>query len=213
MAGDGASGYAMGVGSAARFNEPYGLVLDANGNLIMSENQNALIRKVTMGGVVTLFSGNFFPFNKGDGSLFAAGYSAPRGLAIAPSGTIFVADYYRIRTISSTTVATLAGVTYEGGYVDGVGTAARLNGAYGVAVDSAGQYLYVADTFNYRIRRVNIATRNVDWYAGSGVQGIADGPANVAEFHSPRAIAWSNGGLLVADTSSSSLRRIVPPAS
>lgn len=208
MAGDAASGFADGVGSAARFLQPYGLVLDANGNLFVSDSY--IIRKVTMGGVVTHYSGNTLIVFQSDGSLLLAGYTAPRGLAIAPSGTIFVADYYRIRTISSTTVATLAGAQGGAGYVDGVGAAARFNGAYGVAVDSAGQYLYVADTFNYRIRRVNIATRNVDWYAGNGIATSTDGPANVAGFSFLSAITWSNGTLLLLDYNT--LRRIVPPA-
>src|SRR4051794_15944523 len=92
FAGIGRYGYADGTGSAARFYEPGGVAVDANGNLYVADTNNCTIRMVTPGGVVTTLAGSPRMGDFADGTGSAARFNAPFGVAVDGNGNIYVAD-------------------------------------------------------------------------------------------------------------------------
>ncbi|SKA75986.1 Sugar lactone lactonase YvrE [Prosthecobacter debontii] len=148
------SGYADGTGVAAQFNNPKGLVADADGNVYIADTANHRIRKMTPEGVVSTVAGTG-DAGFGNGPALAAQFNEPMGLALGSDGTIYVADSknHRIRAISSGGTVTTYSGTGEASFTDGVRDAARFYHPVGLAMDAAG-ILYVADRDNHRIRKV-----------------------------------------------------------
>ena len=166
----GRRGFADGQGSAARFWGPSGIAVDAAGNLYVVDNNNYSIRKITPKGKVSTLAGDEpdsedeeqgsvneeygldaeHGFEDGQGS--AAQFGGPCSIVIDAAGNLYVTDSHRIRKVTPDgTVSTLAGG--EEGFADGEGSAAQFNQPFGIAIDAAGN-LYVADTFNHRIRKI-----------------------------------------------------------
>ena len=150
----GTEGFADGVGAAARFDTPSGLVVDAKGILYVADTANHAIRRVDPTGRVTTVAGNGVPGWQ-DGPGASARFNGPIGIALDARGRLLVSDTYndRVRVISPTgDVATLAG---EGvpGLADGPALAARFDTPTGLAVAPDGSIL-VADTGNELIRRI-----------------------------------------------------------
>ncbi|MES2924052.1 MAG: choice-of-anchor Q domain-containing protein [Verrucomicrobiota bacterium] len=202
------SGFAEGVGTAAKFNQPSGIATDAAGNIYVADKQNHRIRKVAADGTASTFAGTG-EAGLADGPGDIAQFDQPVGLAMSASGTLFVADSnnHCIRAIDSTGEV----VTYSGlgamGFTDGIATAARFNSPAGLAIDSQG-VLYVADSNNHRIRKV-ATDGSVSTLAGTGVAGTANGA--VAQFNSPVGIARDSSGFLyVTETNSQAIRKIAP---
>ncbi|OFV93837.1 MAG: hypothetical protein A3G76_10810 [Acidobacteria bacterium RIFCSPLOWO2_12_FULL_65_11] len=191
----GVLGNVDGTGSAARFNYPRAIAVDAAGTLYVADSQNRSIRKITPVGVVTTLAG---------------GFSDPRSVAVDPAGTVYVADANMIRKVTAGgAVTTLAGSTSSGS-ADGTGTAARFSVPYGVAVDAAGT-VYVADTFNNTIRKIT-PSGVVTTFVGSPIYGgSADGVGGSARFGSPTSVAVDAAGTLyVTDSANGTIRRITP---
>ncbi|MDR2208256.1 MAG: hypothetical protein LBE22_04700 [Azoarcus sp.] len=199
------SGFADGIGGDAKFYCPEGIVSDAAGHLYVTDNENHRIRKITPAGEVSTLAGGEEGFADGTGS--DARFNRPLGITIDAAGNLYVADTdnRRIRKITPAgEVSTLAGS--EEGFADGVGGDARFSGPYGVAIDAAG-YLYVADTFNHRIRKITPAGE-VSTLAG-GEEGFADGVGSDARFYGPASIAIdAAGNLYVADSGNNRIRKI-----
>ena len=209
----GAAGTADGVASAARFNQPAGLALSAQGVLFVADTANATIRRIGADGTVTTFAGS--PSNRGnvDGTASAALFSLPSGLALDANGSLYVADATNntVRKIAANgLVTTLAGTAGAAGSTDGAGTTARFNLPTGIAVDAGGA-VYVADTTNNTIRKITPAGLVTTLAGLSGVSGFADGTGDAALFNHPGGLAAdSAGNLYLADTGNSIIRKITP---
>ena len=207
------AGSADGTGAAARFNQPGGIVVAGDGTITLADTANGTIRRITPGGVVTTLAGS--PTNRGnhDGAGSSATFSSPRGLALSPAGTVFVADAmnHTIRRIASNAVVdTFAGTAGVAGAVDGTGTTARFNFPTGVALDPTGN-LYVADTTNNTIRRITPGGVVTTLAGLEGVSGSDDGSGPDAFFNHPGGLAVDAAGYIyVADTGNSAIRRITP---
>ena len=214
LAGSGRSGHADGVGGAAQFRNPWGITIDAAGNLYVADAGNHRIRKVTPKGEVSTLAGGGRDYDSPDyvdGVGSAARFLLPSGIAIDRVGNLYVADTgnNRIRKVTPKgEVSTLAGSDHQG-YADGIGNAAQFNSPLGIAIDAAGN-LYVADTENQRIRKVT-PKGEVSTLAGGDSNGYVDGPGNVARFAYPSGIAIDRAGnLYVADSYKGQIRKVTP---
>ena len=150
------AGYADGTGTAAQFLEPSGVAVDGAGNVYVTDNGNACIRKITPAGVVTTLAGSP-PRGYANGTGAAAKFFWPNDAAVDGAGNVYVADTrnHRIRTISPEGVVTTLAGSGKAGFADGRGAAAQFNEPLRVALDRAGN-LYVADHNNNRIRKITI---------------------------------------------------------
>ncbi|MBI4661195.1 MAG: tandem-95 repeat protein [Verrucomicrobia bacterium] len=151
-------------------------------------------------------------FGSADGIGSAARFGSVSGLAVDNAGNVIVADgdNHTIRKITpSGVVSTLAGSPGAPGSTDGTAASARFRFPRGVAVDSTGN-IYVADTENHKIRKINVAL-DVGTLAGSGVQGTIDGIGSAARFSRPEGIAVdAAGNVYVADTGVYAIRKVAP---
>jgi len=192
---------------------PSGVSVDPAGNLYIADSGNARIRKVTPGGIITTVAGTTAGYAGDAGPASAAELSFPTLAAIGPGGDLFIADAAnnRIRRISPTGgISTFAGNGQPGyaGDNDLAGNA-ELNSPRDIAIDSAGN-VYVADSNNYRIRRITPQGR-ITTVAGLGVYGFFgdQGPALQATFSLPRGVALdAAGNIYVADTANNRIRKI-----
>ncbi len=205
----GAAGSTDGTGAAARFNTPYGLAVDASGNVYVADKVNDTIRKITPAGVVTTPAGTAGQVGSTNGGLF----NAPVGVAVDASGNLYVADSRNdtIRKITAAgVVTTLAGSAGSAGSTDGTGAAARFNTPLGVAVDASGN-VYVADSANDTIRKITAAGVVTTLAGTAGQAGSADGTGAAARFKTPYGVAVdSSGNVYVADTGNDTIRKITP---
>lgn len=225
----GASGYADGPGSEAQFSRYFssvglGLDIDRDGSLVVADRYNQAIRRIAPDGTVTTIAGAN-GLGVRDGPADTAQFAGPRDVAIAPDGSIYVADTdgHRIRRIAPdgfvTTVA--GGGSFLGQrdaegervtFADGPASEARFTSPIGIVIDDFGD-LYVIEHLR-RVRRIS-PSGWVSTFAGSATAGQRDGPASRAQFFQLLAIAIDrHGALYVLDTVqgpySVSLRKIGP---
>jgi sugar lactone lactonase YvrE len=208
----GVAGSADGSGAAARFNNPYGLVVDNSGNIYVSDLGNHTIRKISPSGLVSTLAGAVGSTNSVNGAGSNAHFKSPRGLAIGPDNNLYVADAdHTIRQITPAgAVTTFAGSSGTPGSDDKKGTSATFRFPVGVAVDAAGN-LYVADTGNHTIRKITPGG-NVSTLAGLALNpGTSDGTNDTARFKSPNGLVVDgNGTVFVADTFNQTIRKVTP---
>ena len=202
-----------GSGSNARFDGPEGVVVAPDGNLYVAERNSASIRKVSPQGVAVTLAGSTGAIGSQDGAGTAARFNAPTRIEVDAGGNLFLTDTGNstIRQISAAgAVTTLAGGAGQCGSLDGNALAARFCSPQGITLDRQGN-LYVADTLNHTIRRIDRAN-NVTTIAGvAGACGSNDGRGNAARFCEPQDIEVDEDGwLYVADTANSTIREISP---
>jgi uncharacterized repeat protein (TIGR01451 family) len=204
-----------GPATAATLNGPFGLAVDAAGNVYIADNGNSVVRRVdATTGIITTYAGtkgvygDCFAGPCGDGGLATdALLSAPFGLALDPSGNLYIADTLnsRIRRVDAITgvIDTVAGTAFGYDGDGGPAVAAQLAYPQAIAVDAAGN-LYIADSSALRVRKVDASTGIISTIAGSiantaangGVGGGDGGPAVDAAFNAIASVAVDAGGNL-----------------
>ena len=205
VAGDGSPLFREGADPIkAGFSDPFGIAVAPDGAVYISDaGESDRIRKVNREGTLVTVAGGI----DGSGNVF----NTPSGLAIDAENNVYVADTgnNRIRKITPEgVVSTIAG-SGTAGFADGPAPSAQFDGPVGVAVDETGN-VYVADTYNDRIRRISVDGQVIT-VAGKGGPGYADGDAANALFDTPCGVAVNRDGtLIVADTGNDKLRRISP---
>ena len=205
-----------GAATAAQLAYPRKVALDGAGNLYIADSGNDRIRKVSATGVITTVAGTGMAGFSGDGgAATAAQLYSPYGVALDGAGNLYFADNRneRIRKVDSAgVITTVAGTGIYGFSGDGgAATAAQLNSPYGVALDGSGN-LYIADTSNQRIRKVDSAGV-ITTVAGSGIFGFGgDGGAAVAaQLKLPFGVAVDGAGnLYIADNRNDRIRKAGP---
>jgi len=204
---DNMQGFAQNPESREGFRSPRGLAMDADGTLHVADSGNHRIRKISPEGRVLTLAGNGMP-GSADGKAEEAQFNVPRGVAMDVAGNLYVADgaNSRIRKVSPEgRVSTLS----DGqGFVENPGNVMHFRLPRSIAIDKMG-ILYVVDTDSHHIQQI-LPSGKANIFVGNGTQGFADGPKEVAQFHSPRElIIDAEGNLLLADYGNNRIRKIV----
>lgn len=144
-----------GQGLSAKFNHPNGLALDATGNLIVADEFNNKIRRITPSGYVSTLAGNGSAGSV-NGPASTASFKTPWAVCVAPNGDIFVgdADNFTIRKISSGIVSTYAGQTGVPGMINGPALQSTFNGVSGLCINKSNDQLYLCDEVSHLVRRI-----------------------------------------------------------
>lgn len=232
VAGTGAPGFSGDGGPAANatLNSPSGVAIDSKGNLLITDAFNNRIRRVDAAtGIITTVVGNGSTTAADGVAATSSGlnlttqpedWPPPGNVLVDPNDNLFIADTYnsRIRRVDAKTgvITTVAGTGQQGVAGDGgPATQAMLNFPTGVAEDKDGN-LFISDTFNQRIRRVDAGTGVITTVAGTGQAGSDSGgyngdgiPATSARLNRPLAVALDKSGdLFIADSQNYRVRRV-----
>jgi RHS repeat-associated protein len=195
---------------------PVGLTFDAAGNYYIADGYNARVRKVSIAtGIITTVAGNGDVASNGDGGLATNAALGPEDVVLDSAGNLYISDgtSSTIRKVYASTgiITTIAGNGTAGYSGDGgPATSAELNQPWGLAFDSAGN-LYIADSYNNRVREVIASTGMITTVAGTGAVGspLGDGgPATAANLNHPLAVAFANGNLYIADSYDDRVREV-----
>ena len=218
VAGNGTAGYSGdgGAATAARLNNPHGVDVDAAGNLYIADSANHRIRRVSPSGVITTVAGTGSTTYNGDGIPAAqASLAYPKGVTVAPDGSIYVGDanHHRVRRfVPGGTISTAAGNGTAGYSGDGgPAAAAQLRFPRNVAFGADGS-LFIADDSNFAVRRVSLVSV-ITTFAGTGTGGYSGdgGPATSARLGEVRDVAVdSAGNVYIADEQNHRIRRVSP---
>ncbi len=150
-----------GFGREAQFWRPYGLTLDTDGNILVADEWNHKIRRVTPAGQVTTVAGNG-EVGIVNGAAAIAAFNYPWDMTVDAENNIYVADGYNyvIRKIATNgEVTSYAGTPLTSGGVDGVGDQATFSGATSIAWDRLTSSLYVGDAYNHLVRMITTESK------------------------------------------------------
>jgi len=200
-----------GIGLLATFYNPYGIAIDNNGNILVTDWDRQKIRKIDKNRNVTTLAGtgNPYPlFNDGQGN--QATFTQPTGIVVDSIGNIYIADVNVIRKIDNKGfVTTFAGQKTFIGNNDGPRSTALFSHTWGLAIDKMGNLL-VTDIGNHNIRKIDLLG-NVSTIAGNGLEGNLDGSGLNSSFGLPYGIAIDNlGNIYVSDYEFNTIRKISP---
>lgn len=193
-------GMVDGPAAQSRFNQPAGLTMTPQGELLVADLGNGVIRRIdllTPGNPVTTLPSNLWLYR-------------PSAVAVAADGTVYVVEtgMSRVVALRNGTVSVVAG-SAPGGFAEGHGEDARMLPYLGLAVLPDGS-LAVSDPGNYRVRRIS-PSGEVTTLAGTGHFGSRDGSGDDADLVLPAGLAMGpDGKLYVADSGNALLRAILP---
>jgi trimeric autotransporter adhesin len=196
IAGTGGAGYAGddGAATSALLDSPQALAVRSDGSIFIADTLNGRIRRVDPRGIITTVAGTGEAGFSGDGGKAVdARLNSPAGVAVGFGGAVLIADSgnNRIREISSAGVLTTVAGTGDPGYLGdgGPATSAELDSPQGIVVDAEDE-LFIADTLNDRIRKVDV-DGVITTVAGNGVRGFSGDGKQATE----AAIALATGPL------------------
>jgi len=183
-AGTGTSGFTNSSSpTSATFSNPYGVAIDASGNVYVADEGNGAVRKIAANGTV---------------STLASGFTTVLAVATDAAGNVYAAD------AGSQEIYQITPTGVYGAY----GTGGSFNHPAGLAVDRQGNVI-VGDQLNAMVRKIIPLSQLVSTLAGSGSQGSSNGPAGSASFYYPiGVVADNNGNVFVADYGNNMIREI-----
>jgi hypothetical protein len=205
----GSTGTADGPATTARFSMPYGMAIDAAGNVYTSDRDTHTIRKITPAGVVSTLAGLANAEGSADGTGSAARFSFPEGLDVDAAGNVYVADFGNqlLRKITPAgVVTTVRGILGQpGGPLNG----SKLFSPSAVAVDAAGNF-YLANTGDQTIVMYPASGPGVLLAGYPGRRGSKDGADTAALFNGPSDLKLDGlGNLYIADQFNHTIRKLV----
>jgi sugar lactone lactonase YvrE len=191
--GGGSNGFTNDTGRAARFYNPNGIAIDKTGNILVADQNNHVIRKITPAGTVSTFAGDGTA-GMVNGAAGTAQFNAPWGITIDTAGNIYVGDAGNnlIRKISTTGIVSTYAGTGDAGFADGAALSAMFDYPSNIASDKEGN-IYVGDYDNHSIRKIS-TSGIVTTIAGKGIPGAADGHVSVASLYGPSGIVVTESG-------------------
>ncbi len=219
FAGNGQSGFSGDGGQALQASlsiNLLGIGIDPADNIYLIDNTNMRIRKIDIGtGVISTVAGNGFEGYNGDNQLATSAWiDDPGQVAFDSAGNMYFADaeINRVRKVDVTTkfVTTIAGGTLGYSGDGGLATAAALHVPDGVAIDSADN-VYIADTLNHVIRKIDASTGIITTIAGDGTSGFGGdgGPATSAQLDYPEALTIDAlGNIYISDVGNDRIRMV-----
>lgn len=225
VAGTGTPGHSGdgGLATAAKLNQPTCVVMDSAGNLYIGDVVTYTVRKVSaVTGVITPYAGTGTPGYSGDGGpATSASMYGPSACTLDSSGNLYLADVgnniIRKITASTGTITTIAGNgsgagSGKGGFSGdgGPATKAELDKPSGVAVDKDGN-LFIADSWNQRVREVDAVTGIITTIAGNGTYGYSGsgGPATSAMMGNPEQLVLDgSGNLYIAEEGANVITKV-----
>jgi sugar lactone lactonase YvrE/alpha-tubulin suppressor-like RCC1 family protein len=213
----GVAGSTNATGEGAKFNLPYGIVIDSANNLYVADCNNHMIRKITPAGVVTRLAGSSTGIS-GDltGTLNNTVFKNPKGIAITSSGRLYVVDSgnHKIKELDIPNGSSSLIAGSRSGFANGGQGSSMFNEPEGIAADALGN-LYVSDRINKLIRKIVISTNLVSTFAGAvNSNGTKDGTGANATFDFPYGMATdSSNNVYVLDSKNDQhtyVRKITP---
>jgi sugar lactone lactonase YvrE len=214
FAGTGVGGYNGdgAISSEQQLYYPAGLVFDGSGNLLIADGNNQRVRKVSPTMVISTFAGGGGGSDGGPAD--QASFSTPSGIAFDAAGNCYISDVnaHTVRMVNNSgIISTVAGQNGIFGYSgDGAAaTLAKLALPQGIATDAAGN-LYIADTDNHVIRKVN-TSGIISTFAGTGVSGSTGdgGNATAAKLYRPTGVVVDgSGNVFIADSYNNKIRKV-----
>jgi PKD repeat protein len=210
----GTGGYVNGKGTAARFDSPMDVAVDASGNVYVADAFNDCIRKIDASGNVTLLAGTPGSYGHTDGAAASAQFDFPVAVEMESSTSLLVAEaggrYIRRINLNTLIVSTVAGSGNSGG-TDGDVASAEFSSPNGLAVDNFGN-IYVSDGRNGQANNIRkISNGKVTTIAGKfNDPGDANGPGADARFNFPGMMAFNaaKDELYVTDVTNHTIRKI-----
>ena len=204
--------------TSADLNGPTSVAMDSKGNIYIADQSNNVIRLVTAssGNISTAAGMTTVGYTGDAGPATSAEISYPDTMAVDSKGNFYFSDVVNgaVRMVTSAgVISTVAGSHDQGVGFSGDGglaTQASLQDPAGIAIDSAGN-IYIADSGNFRIRKVTASTGDIATIAGSGTQGLSlgNGSATAAHLNGTRQIALAaNGDLYFADRVNNQIRKL-----
>jgi sugar lactone lactonase YvrE len=183
----GVTGNADGVGAAAQFNQPWGIAVDAAGNVYVADTENYLIRKITPAGAVSTLAGTRGNRGAVDGDRATASLLGPRGMAIDTAGNLYITDWFgppapnlaETSTLVRKVTQTGAVSTVAGNISDGPNRAAFTD-TFAITVDRAGNAYVAARTAIRKISPQGAVSTVADSTQFASLQGATiDGEGNL----------------------------------
>ncbi len=215
-AGTGNTGYRDGRSEQVMFKGPDNIDIDREGNIYVADADNYRIRKITPEGIVTTIAGSG-KMGFADGIGAKAQFAYPTGVAADSFDNLYIADRgsNSIRKIDKNGMVTTIAGNGVPAYSDGIGKASHFNNPISVVLDNTALNLFIADSGNNIIRKINLTTTRVTTFAGSKdrIPGYRDGKGSDAMFSWPTGLAIDVfGNLYVADSNNNRIRKISPEA-
>ena len=216
VAGNGTNVFSGDGGPATKagLSHPIGIALDSCGNLFISDNAANRVRKVDTNGFITTVAGNGSPGYSGDGGAASkASLNSPTSVAVDAFGNLFFTELgnFRIRKVDTNGIITTVAGNGTSGYSGdgGPATNANLSPLLGLYMDAFGN-LFISDSFNNRVRKVNV-NGIITTVAGNGSPSYSGdgGAAANAGLNAPRGVVVdSSGNLFIADSGNSRIRMV-----